>query len=72
MTAYAGRHRKTSAHQREIHRITASGTYAGAIGVDKDTFYVSLFDADTGNQLGINFTPRAVESLRRVLDEVAA
>ena len=72
MTAYAGRHRKPSAYNCGVHRITASSAHAGAIGVDKDTLYVSLFDKATGNQLGVDFAPRAVESLRRALDRIAA
>jgi len=75
MTVYAGRHRKTSASEHSIHRISTTSAFAGIVG--GDTLYVSLTDAATGNMLGINFESRAIESraiesLRRVLDKVAA
>lgn len=67
-TTYAGRHRKTAGFK--IDRIVFETASAGLIG--GHTLYVSLTDAATGNMLGIDFEPRAVEELRRALDQVAA
>ena len=69
-TAYTGRHRKTSAADYRIHQIVTKTAHAGLIG--KGILYVSLTDAATGNTVGIDFEPRAVEELRRVLDQDAA
>jgi len=70
MTAYVGRHRKTSAADHRIHQIVTKSASAGLIG--KGILYVSLTDAATGNTVGIDFEPLAVEELRRVLDRDAA
>jgi len=68
MTTYAGRHRKTS--RVSIERIVSKSAHV--IICCDDTLYMSLIDAATGNMLGINFDPRTVDSLRRVLDRHAA
>jgi hypothetical protein len=70
MTVYAGRHRKTSTADHRIPQIVTKTASAGLIG--KGILYVSLTDAATGNTVGIDFEPRAVEELRRVLDQDAA
>jgi hypothetical protein len=70
MTVYAGRHRKTSTYNRGVHRIVASGV--NPVVLNDGTLYVSLYDAATGNALGVDFEPRAIKRLRRVLDRLAA
>jgi len=69
MTAYSGRHRKTSTYNH-VHRIVASGV--NPVVLNDGTLYVSLYDAATGNALGVDFEPLAIKRLRRVLDKVAA
>ena len=64
-TAYAGRHRKTSAFDFHIARIGAK--YVHTAPLADGTLYVSLADAATGNHLGINFGPDAITSLRKAL-----
>ena len=69
MTAYAGRHRKTSAFDPHIERIVTKDALGSIIG--DGILYVSLSDAATGNRLGVDFEPRATESLRRILNRAA-
>ena len=70
MTAYAGRHRKTSAADYHVHRIVTRGLHASIL--NDGTLYLTLTDADTGNMLGVDFEPAAINPLRRVLDKVAS
>ena len=71
MTVYAGRHRKTSAAEHRVHHMVTRSVFAQILS-GGGNLYVNLADAATGNAVGIDFEPRAVEELRRVLDRDAA
>jgi len=62
---YQGRHRTASAADFRISRIVAK--YVNTSTLADGTLYVSLADASTGNQLGIDFGLAAITSLRAAL-----